>query len=150
MVCSFFIEAKSFCFTAKDGFPDFRLEEKRKGYVGAILVSPPASNWLVDSLEEACLIPVKVDFAKSYREEGKALMVHRGGNKVGRFLQVGIYVEGGRKGVICILEGQSGNGWRQFVNELRRFLSSKEKGLDLEVSRIPHVVACVLGGRLRM
>jgi hypothetical protein len=69
---------------------------------------------------------------------GKALMVHRGGNKASRFLQVGIYIEGGRKGVICIPEGRSGNGWRRFVNELRQFLSSKEKGLDPEVSRIPH------------
>ena len=69
------------------------MEEKRKGYVGAILVSPLASNWFVDSLEEACLILVKVDFAKSYWEEGKELMVHGGGNKAGGFLQVGIYVD---------------------------------------------------------
>jgi hypothetical protein len=89
------------------GFP---FGGKKEMYVGAILVSPSASNWLVDSLEEVCLISVKVDFAKSYREEGKALMVHRGGNKASRFLQVGIYIEGGRKGVICIPEGRSGNG----------------------------------------
>jgi hypothetical protein len=65
----FFIEAKSFCFLAKEGLLDFRLEEKRKGFVGAIFVSRPASSWLVDSVEAACLLPVKEDFAKSYRED---------------------------------------------------------------------------------
>jgi hypothetical protein len=30
----FFIEVKTFCLSAKDGYPDFRLEEKRKGFVG--------------------------------------------------------------------------------------------------------------------
>jgi hypothetical protein len=74
----FIIEAKSFCFSAKDGFPDFCLEEKRKGFGGAILVSLTASYWLVDSLEAACLDPEKEDIAKSYREDRKALMVYGG------------------------------------------------------------------------
>jgi hypothetical protein len=60
-----------------------------------------------------------------------------GGNKAGRFLQVGIYVEGGRKGGIWIPEGRNGSGWRRFANEFRLFLSSKGKGLDLEASKIP-------------
>ncbi|KAE8023676.1 hypothetical protein FH972_009348 [Carpinus fangiana] len=70
---------------------------------------------------------------------------HGGGNKASRFLQVGINVEGGRKGVIWIPEGRNGSGWRRFANELRLFLSSKEKGLDLEVSKIPPSVGVRTG-----
>jgi hypothetical protein len=33
----FFIKAKTFCLLAKDGYLDFRLEEKRKGFVGVYL-----------------------------------------------------------------------------------------------------------------
>lgn len=77
------------------------------------------------------------------------LMVHGGGNKAGRFLQVGIYVGGGRKGVIWIPEGRNGSGWRRFANELRLFLSSKEKGLDLEASKTVLQRTCVLGSRMQ-
>ena len=74
----FFIEAKSFCLSTKDGYPKFRLEEKRKGFTGVIFVSLTAASWLVDSLEKACL-PMKEDFSKAFREDGSVLMVHGGG-----------------------------------------------------------------------
>jgi hypothetical protein len=143
----FFTEAKSFCLAVKDGYPDFHLEEKKKGFVGAIFVSHPTSSWLVDSLEAACLSPVKEDFVKTFREDGKALMVHGGGNKARRFLQAGIYVEGGQKGVIWIPEGRNGRGWRRFVEELRLLLLTKEKGLDSEASK-SNPSAGLLSGRL--
>jgi hypothetical protein len=56
---------------------------------------------------------VKGDIAKSYREGDKALMVHGGVNKAGSFLEVAVYVEGGRKGIIWPPEGHGGRGWRQ-------------------------------------
>jgi hypothetical protein len=62
----FFIEAKSFCLSAKDGCSEFCLEEKRRGFTGVIFVSLTAASWLVDSLEEACL-PLKEDFSKAFR-----------------------------------------------------------------------------------
>jgi hypothetical protein len=61
----------------------------------------------------------------------------RGGNKVRRFVQVGIFVEGGRKGGIWILEGRNGHGWRRCAGELRLLISSKMKGLDLEAPLAP-------------
>ena len=39
-------------------------------------------------------------------------------NKAGCFLEVAIFVEGGRKGVIRLLEGHGGWGWQRFVDEL--------------------------------
>ena len=46
-------------------------------------------------------------------------MVHEGGNKAGRFLEVSVLAEGGCKGVIWLLEGWHGKGWRRFEGELR-------------------------------
>jgi hypothetical protein len=75
----FSIEAKTFCLLAKEGCLEFRLEEKRKGFVRVIIVSRPCASWLVDTVEAASHLPVKANIAKSYCEGGeKALMVHGG------------------------------------------------------------------------
>ena len=73
----FSIEAKSFCFSSKEGSSLFRLEERRKKFVGYILVSTQCSSWLGDTVEAAC--QVKEDITKLFRDGDRALMVHRGG-----------------------------------------------------------------------
>lgn len=94
----FSIEAKTFCLLVKEGCLEFRLEDKRKGFLGVIFVSQPCASWLADTVEVASHLPVKANIAKSYHEGGeKALMVYGGENKVGRFLEVAIFAEGGRK-----------------------------------------------------
>ena len=112
----FSIEAKSFCFSSKEGSSLLRLEERRKNYVGYIFVSTQCSSWLVDTVEATC--QVKEDIAKSFREGDKVLMIHGGANKVGRFLDVAVFVEGGRKGGLWLPEERDGLGWRHFVGEL--------------------------------
>ena len=56
-----------------------------------IFVSTQCSSWLVDTVEAAC--QVKEDIAKSFREGDKALMVYRGANKLGRFLEVVVFAK---------------------------------------------------------
>jgi hypothetical protein len=63
------------------------------------------------------------DIAKSFREGDKALMVHGGANKAGRFLEVAVYVEKGWKGGLWLPEECDGWGWWYFAGELRRFLA---------------------------
>ena len=99
----FSIEAKSFCFSIKEGFSDLRLEERRKNFVGFIFASFQCSACLMDTVEVAS--QVKEDIVKSYHEGDKVLMVHGGANKAGRFLEVSVYAEGGRKGVLWLPEG---------------------------------------------
>ena len=117
----FSIEAKSFCFSTKVGSSLFRLEEKRKKFVGYIFVSSQCSSWLVDTVEAAC--QVKEDITKSFHEGEKALMVHGGANKAGRFLEVAVFAEGGRKGGVWLPEGRDGRGWWRFTSELRLLLA---------------------------
>ena len=91
-----------------EGFSNFRLEERRKNFVGYIYASTQCSFWLV---EAACL--VKEDVAKSYHEGDKVLMVHGGVNKAGRFLEVSVYAEGVVKafyGSLRAILGEAGIG----------------------------------------
>jgi hypothetical protein len=121
---SFSFEAKTFCLSTKDGYPHLCLEERRKSFVGYIFISIQCSSWLVDMVEAAIQSQVKEEIAKSYREGDKVTMVHVGGNKAGRFLEVSVFAKGGRKGVIWLLEGWFGRGWQQFVGELRHLLAA--------------------------
>jgi hypothetical protein len=75
---------------------------------------------------------VKEEIAKSYREGEKAMMVHEGGNKAGRYLEVSILAEGGRKGVIWLPEDRFGRGWRQFAGELRLLVEAQVKSSGSE------------------
>jgi hypothetical protein len=94
----FFVEAKTFNCLTKDS--NFRLEERRKGFIGFILVGQQCATWLVAMVEEGFQSPVKEDFVKYVHEEGKTLMVSGCGNKAGRYLEVTTYAEGSRKGII--------------------------------------------------
>jgi hypothetical protein len=131
---SFFFETKTLCLSAKDGCSLFRLEERRKGFVGFIFASNQCSSWLVDTVEAAILSQSKEDFAKSYYEGDKATMVQGGGNKAGRFLEVSVFAEGGRKGIIWLPEGRYGRGWRRFVVELRQLVAGQIKKTELAAS----------------
>jgi predicted DNA-binding transcriptional regulator len=85
---SFSVEAKLFRLSVKVECPNLRLEERRKGFVGYIFASSQCSEWLVETVESAMLTQEKEEIAKTFREGEKAMMVHGGANKSGRFLEV--------------------------------------------------------------
>jgi hypothetical protein len=99
----------------------------------------------VDTVEAAILAQVKEEIAKTFFESDKAMMVHAGGNKAGRFLEVTVMAEGGRKGVIWLPEGRFGRGWRRFSRELWQSCSLATHGASLVG---PILDAPLLGGRL--
>ena len=114
------VEAKSFSFSAIAGKTELHLEERRKGFVGSSFMSLHCSNWLVDTVEAALLSPGEENFAKSFRENGKALMVHKGWNKSGCFLVADVFVEGGGEGVFGSLRvvkvGAGDASWESYEN----------------------------------
>jgi hypothetical protein len=123
MLRRFSVEAKSFSFSAKKGTEVLRLEEKRKGFGGFIVLGTKCSGWLADVVEEAIEAQRKDVFARLFREEARVLKVHIGSNKAGCFLEAAVFVEGDRKGVIRLPEGRRGWGWQRFVDELRGLLA---------------------------
>jgi hypothetical protein len=118
----FVVEAKSFSFSALAVKTELRLEERRKGFVGSLYLSLQCFDWLADTMEAALLSPGEEDFTKSFRENGKALMVHKGCNKSSHFLVAAVFAEGGWRGGIWFLEGCEGWGWQCIVGELWKFL----------------------------
>jgi hypothetical protein len=75
------------------------------------------------------------DFIRSFREGSKVLIVRRGGNAAGRFLEVAVYGAGSRRGIIFIPEGRDGRGWRSFVLELGKISAFLKVPLRLGVVR---------------
>jgi hypothetical protein len=106
----FLVEAKSFSFSMRKDNGLVRLEEKRKGFGGFILLGSKCSVWLADAVEEVMGAHRKEEFARSFRDEVRILKVRMGSNKAGCFLKVVVFVEGGWKGVIRLLEGRGGWG----------------------------------------
>ena len=122
MECRFEVEAKSFFFSAKKGAV-LRLEEKRKGFGGFILLGTKCTVWLADVVGEAMVAQRKEVFARTCRDGERVLKVRLGSNKAGCFLEVAVFVEGSRKGVIRIPEGRGGWGWQRFSDELRSLVA---------------------------
>jgi hypothetical protein len=83
-------------------------------------------------VEAAVLAQEKEEIAKTFREGDKAMMVHGGANKAGRFLEVSFLAVGGRKGVIWLQEGRFGRGWRKFAGKLRRLLEAQRLAVGSE------------------
>ena len=116
----FKVEAKTF-FSTKAS--QIRMEERRKGFLGLILMDRRGAAWLAETVEEASWLPVLVDFDKSSSEGRKLLSIRGGCNKGGRFLEVVALVDDDRKGIIWIPKARSGRGWWRFVSELRSWLA---------------------------
>jgi hypothetical protein len=104
----FLVESKSFSLSMLEGASVLRVEEKRKGFLGAVVLSLQSSNWLATMIESLLGFPEDEDFIKSYREGSKVLIIRKGGNKDGRFLEASTYVSGGRRRFILIPEGRGG------------------------------------------
>jgi hypothetical protein len=116
---NFLVESKSFTFSVLGGASTVRVEEKRKNFLGVVILNAQSSEWLASSLEVVLGLPAEQDFVKSFREGSKVLIARRGGNKVGRFLEATTFGLGGLKGSIVIPEGRGGWGWLKFSDELR-------------------------------
>lgn len=61
-------------------------------------------------VEKASLSPVLEGFVKTFSKERKSLLMKRGSNKAGKFLEVVTFVDEDRKGIIWIPEARIGRG----------------------------------------
>jgi len=133
---SFSVEAKYFSFSVKSEGSDLCLEERRKGLCGVIFLGVQASAWLLATIEEAMMASGR-GLVKYFWEDVKALMVRGGENKSGRYIEVVVFAEGGRRGTIWLPEGRKGGGWARVADEMRTlisFLGPKDRTLGSEAS----------------
>lgn len=85
-----------------------------------VILNCQSSEWLASMLEVLLGLPEEQEIVKSFREGSKLLIVRRGGNKDGHFLEVSSFGLGGWKGFIVIPKGHGGWGWIKFSEELRK------------------------------
>jgi len=134
------VEAKSFVFSVVEGASVVRVEERRRNFSGLVLLGAQSIGWLVSMMESLLWFPGDKDFVRSFREGSKVLIIRRGGNVAGRFLEVAVYVVGGRRGFICIPEGYEGRCWSKFVLELgkvRDFLNISDGHDTVRLASVP-------------
>jgi hypothetical protein len=72
---SFLVEAKSFYFSTRKCSALVRLEEKRKGFGGFILLGSKCSVWLADAVEEVMGAQRKEEFTRTFRDKVRILKV---------------------------------------------------------------------------
>jgi len=111
------VEAKMFVFSVVEGASVVRVEERRRNFSRLVLLGAQSIGWLFSTLESVLWFSGK-DFVRSFREGSKVIIVRRGGNVAGRFLEVAAYAVGGLRGIIYIPEGCDGWGWSRFLVEL--------------------------------
>jgi hypothetical protein len=111
----FFVEAKTFVFSAVERKSKLRVEERRKGFSGTVCLGSLNVAWLISKVEEVIRDPGDEEFVKSFRDESKAIILWRGGNKAGRFLEVAVYAEGGQRGLVMFPEGRGGRDGAGFL-----------------------------------
>jgi hypothetical protein len=71
----FLAEAKTFLFLVEEGKFVLRMEKRRKGFLGVVLLGLQCTTWVVAAVKEALLSPGIKDFVKSFREDSKAWIV---------------------------------------------------------------------------
>jgi len=118
----FSVEAKTFLFSVEDGKCGVRMEERRKGFLGVVRLGLQCIAWVLVAVKEALLSQGTEDFVKSFREEAKAWIVRIGNNKDGRFLELAVDAEGGRRWLILFPEGRGVQGWNRVAKELGKVL----------------------------
>jgi hypothetical protein len=119
---NFLVESKSFTFSVLGGASTLRVEEKRKKFLGVVILNSQSSKWLASTLEVLLGFPEEQDFVKSFREGLKFPIAQRGGNKAGRILEATTFGLGGRKGSILIPKGHGGWGWLKSFDKLRKVI----------------------------
>jgi hypothetical protein len=122
----FFVEAKSFLFSVKEDVVVVQLEERRKGFAGVVSLGLPCAVCLVAMVEVALRNTGMKDFVKSFWEDQRVLIVRRGENKAGCFLELAVYAEGGQQGLILLPEGHDRRGWALFAGELSKVVAFLE------------------------
>jgi hypothetical protein len=114
----FFVEAKTFLFSVEEGKSVLRMEERRKGFLGVVLLGLQCIAWVIAAVKDALQSKGVEDFVKSFWEDLKAWKVRKGCNKDGCFLELAVYAVGGWRGFILFPEGRGGRGWNRVADEL--------------------------------
>jgi hypothetical protein len=147
MESCFFVEAKSFLFSVTNGSDELRMVEKRKGFIGFVLLSSRCTVWLVPMVEEALHSTVSEDFVISFGEDSKVTIVQSGRSSCDQFLEVVVYAVGGRIGMTMFHEGRDGRGLSRVSGELKNALLSLKDLINENPKNLAYKSKCFSHGQ---
>jgi len=107
-----------FLFSVEEGKSVSRMEERREGFLGFVLLGLQCTTWVVAAVKEALQSQGVEDFVRSFPKDSKAWIIRKGWNKDGCFLELVVYVVVDPRGFISFPEGRGGRGWNRVVDEL--------------------------------
>jgi len=91
---NFIVDLKSFTFSVLGGVSMLGVEDKRKNFLGVVILNSQSSEWLASTLEVLLGFPEEQDFVKSFREGSKVLIARGDNVRVGRSERVHSYPRG--------------------------------------------------------
>ena len=100
-----------------------RIYERNKDSLRSIFMGKESAKRLLTYVEDLLSLSPPDQFARTFREGNKVFILQLGFNVHGRFLMISELEHGRRKGLIIVLEGKLGSGWRGFGFHLRKAIS---------------------------
>ena len=127
MGCSifFFVESKTFEFLVEEGGTFYMLciFERNKDSLWSVFMGKESAKRLLTHIEDLMSNTAPENFARTFRDGNKVFILQLGFNVHGSFFMISELVHGRRKGLIIVLEGKLGNGWRGFGFRLRKAIA---------------------------
>ena len=129
----FFLESKSFEFSVEEGGSFFllRIFERYKDSLRSVFMGKESAFRLLTYIEDHLSNTRPDNFARTFRDGNKVLILQMGFNAHGSFLMISELLHGRRKGLIIVPEGKLGSGWRGFGFHLRKAIAPVSPGVKL-------------------
>ena len=127
----FFVESKSFEFSVEEGGSFFllRIFERYKDSLRSVFMGKESALRLLTYIEDHLSNSCPDNFARTFRDGNKVLILQMGCNAHGSFLMISKLLHGRRKGLIIVPEGKLGSGWRGFGFHLRKAIAPDSLGI---------------------
>ena len=121
----FFVESKTFEFSVEEGgtFYVLRIFERNKDSLRSVVMGKLSAIHLLTYVEDLMSNTLPENFARTFRDGNKVFILQLGFNAHGSFLMISELLHGRRKGLIIVLEGKLGSGWRGFGFHLRKAIA---------------------------
>ena len=130
----FFVESKMFEFSVEEGGTYFmlRIYERNKDSFRSVFTGKESAKRLSTYVEDLMSHSPPEQFARTFKDGNKVFILQLGFNVHGSFLMISELVHGHRKGLIIVLEGKLGSGWRGFGFHLHKAISPESLVVKLQ------------------
>ncbi|KAB1215950.1 putative ADP-ribosylation factor GTPase-activating protein AGD8 [Morella rubra] len=130
--CRFSVEAKEFQVSVLANGVVKMSEWSWKAMI-SIFLGRYGAVWIVNLASRLQMVDNKKEVVVKFNEASRGFLAQRCSNKAGRYVAVAEFGGGRRKGVVMILEGKEGAGWKELADvfqEVVSHLSQPKRGRE--------------------